>query len=157
MRWSPWILTQVARRAGWVGDELVDAVALALATSGGEDAFRYVVDPGPLVDQRGVWGIDVARIPEWASADLVDLDVNAAAAHSLYVVAGDSFDWSPVWRAGIKDQTREQALEAVTSAVETQSEQNPVAVMTQGSGAGAALTARRGVEALLAQPVPVAG
>jgi lysozyme-like protein len=83
-----------ATGAGFRGDDLNIAVAVALAESSG--------DPGAVGDEAltiggsiGLWQINLRWHPEYAAASLVDPQTNANAAFAIYVEAGHSFiPWS---------------------------------------------------------------
>lgn len=114
MQWVPAVVARFARGAGFAGDELVPAVAVALATSDGDDLWHQVNEPGPSYDGRGLWGVDVVEAPELADLDLYDPRVNATAAHSLSAAAGGSLAWSPVFRSGAWRWRLSEATEAVS-------------------------------------------
>ena len=76
----------LAANAGFTGEDLAMAVAVALAESSG--------DPEVLGDNDksvGLWQIYVPLHPEFEGWDLTDPQQNANAAHSVYVKAGHSF------------------------------------------------------------------
>jgi hypothetical protein len=86
-------LADAAFRAGWRGQDLIVAVAVGLAESGGNPAARNTSGGA---DSRGVWQINVAAgaHPEYADRNLYDLDTNAAAAFEIWKAHG----WGP-WQA----------------------------------------------------------
>src|SRR6266852_1569902 len=77
-------IAQYARNAGFSGPDLVTAVAIALAESGGDpEAFgdrELAPDKGPSV---GLWQIDVDTHPEYENVNLTDPQVNANAAFAV--------------------------------------------------------------------------
>lgn len=87
-------LAQLAANAGFQGNDLVTAVAIALAESGG--------NPGVVGDQNitpggsvGLWQINLHYHPEYTAQELVDPQTNADAAFAIYSAAGNSFTpWS---------------------------------------------------------------
>jgi len=91
-------IAQLAAAAGFSGDDLATAVAIALAESGGnpkaynpETAARAPEGQG----SYGLWQIFLKAHPEFAGQDLTDPATNAAAAFSVYSAAGQSFTpWS---------------------------------------------------------------
>ena len=93
-RLSPIAIAQLAANAGFTGQDLLTAVAIALAESGG--------NPGVVGDQNitpggsvGLWQINLRWHPEYTAAMLVDPQTNANAAYAVYRAAGNSFrPWS---------------------------------------------------------------
>ncbi len=87
-------IAQYARNAGFSGADLVTAVAIALAESGGdwtiEGDRELAPDNGPSI---GLWQINVGTKahPEYAGANLTDPQTNANAAFTIYSRAGNSF------------------------------------------------------------------
>ena len=83
-------IAQYASNAGFEGDDLVTAVAIALAESSG--------NPGAVGDNGtsiGLWQIHYTVHPEFDSNQLTDPQYNANSAYSLYSRRGNSFnDWS---------------------------------------------------------------
>lgn len=117
MRWVPAVVAGFAADAGWRGGDLVTAVAVALATSDGDDAYRDVQWPGPSVDRRGLFGIDVTvSFPDYVDR-LYDPRENAQRAYVLWRHHGGTFDWSPVYVAGsyVRRLTEAQGAAAAPS------------------------------------------
>jgi len=91
---TPQQISQVAQNAGFRDEDLVTAVAVALAESSG--------NPGAVGDQSitpggsvGLWQINLKWHPEYTAESLKDPQVNANAAFAIYSAAGDSFTpWS---------------------------------------------------------------
>lgn len=91
---SPNEIAGYAHGAGFSGDDLVVAVAVALAESGGNTGVvgDLALTPGGSI---GLWQINLKYHPEFAGSDLTDPAANAAAAFSIYSAAGNSFNpWS---------------------------------------------------------------
>lgn len=96
-------IVQAARNAGFSGDDLVTAVAIAYAESGGnrysynpESAYfaRHNID-GTNLGSYGLWQIFLYAHPEFNDWDLYDPEMNAKAAYSVYQAAGNTFTpWS---------------------------------------------------------------
>lgn len=79
-----------AQQAGFTGDDLTVAVAIALAESSGNP--NAVGDNGQSI---GLWQIYTTAHPEFNGWNLKDPAVNAQAAFSVYQAAGNSFmPWS---------------------------------------------------------------
>ena len=84
-----------ASSAGFTGNDLQTAVAVALAESSGNPSIygdqNLAPTAGPSI---GLWQINIGTNahPEYANANLTDPATNAAAAFSIYVRAGYSFE-----------------------------------------------------------------
>lgn len=98
MKLTPFQIAGVAADAGFEGDDLTTAVAVALAESGGNPkAYNPEVAAGTPEGQGsfGLWQIYRKAHPEFDGQDLTDPATNAQAAYSVYVDAGSSFSpWS---------------------------------------------------------------
>jgi hypothetical protein len=79
-----------AARAGWRGGDLVVAVAVAMAESGGDPNAHATVGE----DSRGLWQMNVRAHPDLEGKNLYDPQVNADAAYALWKRSG----WGP-WSA----------------------------------------------------------
>lgn len=106
-------LAGLALAHGFAHDDAARAVAVALATSGGDTDYRLALPYGTPVDRRGLYGIDVCAWPEIAGYLLDDPDVNTAAAFALWRAAGDSFSWTPYATAAATDRFAGVARAAV--------------------------------------------
>ena len=71
----------VAKNAGFTGTDLVTAVAVALAESGGNAMAYNPNDPG---GSYGLWQIDLGLHPEFQGENLYDPQTNANAAYSVW-------------------------------------------------------------------------
>jgi len=78
-----------AQGAGFSGNSLTTAVAVALAESSGNTQARKLTT---LEDSRGLWQINTYAHADWASKDLYDPAVNAAAA---WEVSGHGSNFGP--------------------------------------------------------------
>ncbi len=91
-------ITALAAGAGFSGDDLATAVAVAMAESGGNpQAYNPEKSAGAAQGQGsfGLWQVYLAAHPEFAGVNLLDPQTNALAAYSIYSAAGDSFaPWS---------------------------------------------------------------
>lgn len=92
---SPAQIADLASRAGFSGDDLAVAVAVALAESRGGDPNAYnpelqVGTPEGL-GSYGLWQIYLFKHPEFSGSNLYDPQTNANAAFSVYQNAGFSF------------------------------------------------------------------
>lgn len=87
-----------AQNAGFSGVDLVTAVAIAFAESGGDpNAYNPETAAGAPQGQGsyGLWQIYLAAHPEFQGQNLYDPQTNANAAYSIYSAAGSSFSpWS---------------------------------------------------------------
>jgi hypothetical protein len=131
MRWEAAQLARFARGAGFVGDDVTEATALALAVSGGIASFDHTVGAPGAGHYVGLWGIDVDRYPEYALHDLHVPQTNAAVAHELWEAAG-GWSWSPTHAAGYHLAHRKHAGIERTRELHAQHAAVPV-----GFGAGA--------------------
>lgn len=88
----------LAQNAGFSGDDLAIAAAIALAESGGDpSAYNPEIAAGAPQGQGsfGLWQIYLKAHPEYANANLFDPATNAGAAFAVYSRAGNSFrPWS---------------------------------------------------------------
>ena len=91
-------LIALAAGAGFTGDDLTTAVAIALAESDGNpQAYNpEVAAHSPVgMGSFGLWQIYLKAHPEFQGQNLFDPPTNAAAAFSVYSAAGNSFrPWS---------------------------------------------------------------
>lgn len=153
MLWTPARVAGFAQAAGFRGAPLVDAIAVALATSGGDDAWHLEVGIGPVVDQRGLWGLDVAAWPTYADQNLWRPSVAATAARALYRACGLSWGWAPAWRAGIAPAI----LTAAATAARQPSDSQPLPANPNPAAAGSpyAIASARAdaLRSALAQPI----
>lgn len=91
-------LTALAQNAGFSGDDLATAVAVAFAESGGNvQAYNPEKAAGAAQGKGsyGLWQIYLTAHPEYTAADLLDPQTNANAAFKIYSAAGGAFTpWS---------------------------------------------------------------
>jgi hypothetical protein len=90
-------IAQHARDAGFYGDAVPVATAIALSTSGGLTHHRHRAGIPGAGDWRGLWQINVDEHPDLVELDLYDPVMNAWAAHELTTSVG-GFGWSAVYR-----------------------------------------------------------
>jgi hypothetical protein len=87
-----------AQNAGFTGVDLVTAVAIAIAESGGDpNAYNPETKAKAPVNKGsyGLWQIYLNKHPEYANSNLYDPQTNANAAFAVYSAAGNSFSpWS---------------------------------------------------------------
>lgn len=89
---TPAQIAAVAANAGFAGDDLITAVAVALAESNPPGNEQSVGDQGT---SFGLWQIHLPAHPEFQGLDHFDPQVNAHEAFEIYSLAGDRFrDWS---------------------------------------------------------------
>lgn len=107
-------IAQYAANAGFSGDDLETAVAIALAESSGNPNANGDTNltPGGSV---GLWQINLKAHPEFAQVDLTDPQTNADAAYAVYVAAGYNFrPWS-TYKSGAFAQYLSDAQGAVNA------------------------------------------
>lgn len=101
---TPAQIAGYASAAGFSGDDLTTAIAVALAESGGDTSVQgdqsLAPTNGPSI---GLWQINIGSRahPELAEVDLTDPQNNANAAFSIYVAAGYSFHPWTTFTSGI--------------------------------------------------------
>jgi Lysozyme like domain len=95
---SPAQIAQYAANAGFTGQDLITAVAVALAESGGDpNAYNpeTAANAPSGKGSYGLWQIYLNMHPEFAGQNLYDPATNAAAAFAVYMAAGGTFTpWS---------------------------------------------------------------
>jgi hypothetical protein len=77
-----------ASNAGFEGDDLNTAVAVALAESSGNPSALGDLNLGVSV---GLWQINLKAHPEYTQGELTDPQTNANAAYAIYSAAGNQF------------------------------------------------------------------
>lgn len=90
-------IRDLAAQAGFTGQDLDIAVAIALAESSGDPAAVGDVALGGSI---GLWQIYTVAHPEFAIEGLSDPAVNAAAAFQVYMKAGNSFTPWTTYKTG---------------------------------------------------------
>jgi hypothetical protein len=98
--WGPAGIAKFARDAGFSRSQVVDAVALALAVSGGADHYAHNPISSPGAERRGLWAVRVDEVPGELVADLFSPHDAAAVARALFQATSDSFAWHPGWITG---------------------------------------------------------
>lgn len=89
---TPAQIAAVAANAGFSGDDLITAVAVALAESNPPGNEQSVGDQGT---SFGLWQIHLPAHPEFEGLNHLDPQVNAHEAFDVYSTAGESFQpWS---------------------------------------------------------------
>jgi hypothetical protein len=96
---SPAQIAQYAAAAGFAGADLLTAVDIALAESGGNPAAynpETAASGGTPQGQGsyGLWQIYLKMHPEFQGMNLADPQTNANAAYSIYAIAGGFSPWS---------------------------------------------------------------
>jgi hypothetical protein len=110
-------ISSVASNAGFEGQDLVTAVAIALAESGGNP--QAWGDAGIGEGSFGLWQISSKYHPEYGPdfTALYDPQTNANAAFAIYSAAGNSFlPWS-TFKLGRYQEFMDSAAAAIATAV----------------------------------------
>jgi hypothetical protein len=99
MKLTPEQIAQVAQQAGFNGDNLSIAVAIAIAESGGDPhAYNPEVKAAggtPVgLGSYGLWQVYKKKHPEFNGLDLNDPQTNANAAFSIFQQSGGFRPWS---------------------------------------------------------------
>ena len=90
-------IASYAANAGFTGEDLATAVAIALAeSSGNPNAYNAEEAAGTPLGQGsfGLWQIYVYANPQFAGSNLYDPQTNANAAYTLYEAAGGFSPWA---------------------------------------------------------------
>ena len=88
-------IATVASGAGFQGQDLTTAVAIALAESGGDPQIEGDKSLAPTAGPSiGLWQINIGSKanPQYASVDLTDPATNASAAFAIYSQSGFNFN-----------------------------------------------------------------
>lgn len=103
---SPQQIAQVSYNAGFRGQSLINAIAIALAESGGNpSAYNPELAAGtrPGSGSRGIFQIYGQAHPEYNSSLMFDPNANAQAAYKVYQQAGGRFTpWSTLNQGSYK-------------------------------------------------------
>jgi hypothetical protein len=110
-------IASVASNAGFEGQDLVTAVAVALAESGGNP--QAWGDAGIGEGSFGLWQISSKYHPEYGPdfTALYDPQTNANAAFAIYSAAGNSFSPWSTFNLGSYQEFMDSAAAAVATAV----------------------------------------
>lgn len=144
--WEPRAVYGFVRAAGFRTEQWCPAVAVALACSAGDSLYRDVAWPGPSVDRRGLFAIDVVAHSALGDLDLFDPRDNCRAAYALWNAADGAWTW-----AGCPVPGRlSEAYEAAADAVRRGPAQQPLArgiayVATPGTVTGDTLRSLAGI------------
>lgn len=111
--WGPQTIAKFAQAAGFSGEALHDAVALALAASNGADHYRHNPVAHPGAERRGLWAIRVDQVPFGITADLFDPENNAMVTQALWHESGGAFSWHPTWINGAAARERQWVTPAL--------------------------------------------
>lgn len=112
---SPAEIAKYAYKAGFRGDALNIAVAIALAESGGDtNAYNPETAAGTAAGSgsRGLWQIYGAAHPEFNNDRTFDPMVNARAAYKVFIEAGNRFTPWSTYNQGMANPTQNWAAAA---------------------------------------------
>ena len=133
-------IAAVAAAAGFSGDDLATAVAVALAESGGNpQAYNPERAAGAPAGKGsfGLWQIYLNAHPEFAGQNLFDPQTNAAAAFAVYSAAGNSFrPWSTFTAGSYLAQLNAVVAQISPPAAADQTSQTADASTTDGTDSG---------------------
>lgn len=107
-----------ASAAGFSGNDLATAVAIALAESGGNtNAYNPETAAGAPSGQGsfGLWQIYLNAHPEFDGWNLYDPQQNANAAYEIYAAAGNSFSPWSTYNGGQYQSYLSEAMDAVNA------------------------------------------
>jgi hypothetical protein len=130
-------IAQYAAAAGFSGNDLATAVAIAMAESQGGNPNAYFSEPQDVpghygrlspndgLGSYGLWQIYLAAHPEFAGENLLDPQTNANAAYSIYAIAGGFTPWS-TYTQNLYQQYMPAALTAAASLSPVQASAAPL-------------------------------
>jgi hypothetical protein len=104
--WGSSFIASLARDAGFKGDAVHDAVALAVAATQGADHYRHNPISWPGAERRGLWAIRVDEVPGDELVDLFNPSASARVAFALWQASSQSFGWHPTWISGAAANVR---------------------------------------------------
>lgn len=117
---TPTQIEQYAYNAGFRGDALKVAVAVAVAESGGNPmAYNPETAAGTKSGSgsRGLWQIYGSAHPQYNNNAVYDPQINASAAYSVYKAAGETFrPWSTYTNGSAQQIAKSLNLPSVISA-----------------------------------------
>lgn len=104
----------VARNAGWEDNDLVIAVAVAMAESGGNAKAQgdYGLPTAGIYNAIGLWQVNIGENPQFANDNLSDPQVNANDAYAIWEQIGWN-GWS-TYKGGQYQQFLADAQNAVS-------------------------------------------
>jgi hypothetical protein len=96
-------IQEYASNAGFSGDDLNTAVAIAMAESSGNPSAvgDLNITPGGSI---GLWQVNLKAHPEYTAAQLTDPQTNANAAFAIYSAAGSAFTPWSTYNSGVYKQ-----------------------------------------------------
>lgn len=104
-------IADLCRRVGFGRPALYTAIATALATSGGNQAYEHAIYPGPVALYKGLWGVDLCEHGEYVGENLADPQRATEAAYDLTQEHG-GFGWCPAYRSGAYVHHLDRAMTA---------------------------------------------
>lgn len=122
-------LAEVARGAGFAGDAVPVAVAIAAGTSGGLTHYDHAVGIPGAGRYVGLWGVDVDRWPQYADVHLHEPHVAARAAYRL-TQEHRGWGWSACYRSGWYTGFMDAAATAATRVPAMQRSEPPWTIDT---------------------------
>lgn len=105
-------IARLAYKAGFRGEALNIAVAIAMAESGGNTAAynpETAAGTPPGSGSRGLWQIYGVAHPEFNNESAFDPEVNARAAYKVFIEAGNRFSPWSTYNAGLANPTQNYA------------------------------------------------
>ena len=93
------MLADVCRKAGFAHDQLVCAIATALAATNGIPGYEHAIWPGPVARYVGLWALDTVAWADYAGRDLHNPYVAAGVASELVKATG-GWAWCPAYANG---------------------------------------------------------
>ena len=119
-----------AESAGFSGEDLITAVAIALAeSSGNPNSYNPEISAGAPAGEGsyGLWQIYLYMHPEYAGMNLYDPQTNANAAYAIYAAAGGFSPWA-TYNSGAYESNMAAAEAAVSAPAGTSAAASSTAV-----------------------------
>jgi hypothetical protein len=101
-----------AQNAGFAGNDLPVAIAIALAESSGNP---FAIGDLQLGVSVGLWQINLKAHPEYSGVNLMDPQTNANAAYAIYRAAGMTFSPWSTFKSGAYQANLQTATNAVNA------------------------------------------
>lgn len=114
--WSVGGVAGFCRKAGWRGDDLAQAVSVAIAASNGQDHYRYNPGHTDATERRGLFALIQSDHQLPGGTDLFSPQVSAHAAYGRWRDEGKHWRWHLAWVSGNAARTLAVVQASLTQA-----------------------------------------